>query len=55
MPFYGQDWRSPGETWIRLGDTTNWERAKLRPIQVNFKYYCKTVFRLQVPPILLLD
>ncbi|KAI6182501.1 F-box domain-containing protein [Aphelenchoides bicaudatus] len=34
MPFYGQDWRSPGETWIRLGDTANWERAKLRPIQI---------------------
>lgn len=29
--------RSPGETWVRLGDTANWERAKLRPIQVNFK------------------
>jgi F-box protein 25/32 len=34
MPFYGQDWRAPGETWVRLGDTANWERAKLRPIQI---------------------
>lgn len=36
MPFYGQDWRAPGETWIqvRLGNTPTWERAKLRPIQV---------------------
>lgn len=27
MPFVGQDWRSPGEVWIKIGE--GWERMKL--------------------------
>ena len=30
MPFIGQDWREPGEKWIRTKE--GWERQKLRPI-----------------------
>ena len=37
----GQDWRSPGETWIRINQysgTSGWEQIKLRPIQVSLKW-----------------
>jgi hypothetical protein len=30
MPFIGQDWRAPGETWVRTVE--GWERMILRPI-----------------------
>uniref|UniRef100_A0A915K4Z8 F-box domain-containing protein n=1 Tax=Romanomermis culicivorax TaxID=13658 RepID=A0A915K4Z8_ROMCU len=31
MPFIGQDWRAPGETWIKT--TEGWEQMKLRPLR----------------------
>lgn len=27
MPFFGRDWRSPGEVWIKTDD--GWERMKI--------------------------
>jgi len=38
MPFIGKDWRSTGETWIRVAHTSGWEQVKLRPIQVCIVY-----------------
>ncbi|GMT28495.1 hypothetical protein PFISCL1PPCAC_19792 [Pristionchus fissidentatus] len=35
MPFMGQDWRGPGEKWIKTPLTNGWERTKLRPIQIS--------------------
>jgi len=31
MPFIGQDWRAPGETWIKTSE--GWEQMKLRPLR----------------------
>lgn len=31
MPFIGQDWRAPGETWVKT--TEGWEQMKLRPLR----------------------
>uniref|UniRef100_A0AC35TZU5 F-box domain-containing protein n=1 Tax=Rhabditophanes sp. KR3021 TaxID=114890 RepID=A0AC35TZU5_9BILA len=35
MVFMGKDWRAPGEAWVRLPHTNNWELIKLRPIQLE--------------------
>jgi F-box protein 25/32 len=32
MPFLGQDWRSPGDQWVRTKE--GWERLKLWRIKV---------------------
>ena len=32
MPFIGQDWRSPGDQWVRTAE--GWERMKLWRVKI---------------------
>uniref|UniRef100_A0A0N4ZIA8 F-box domain-containing protein n=1 Tax=Parastrongyloides trichosuri TaxID=131310 RepID=A0A0N4ZIA8_PARTI len=34
MVFIGKDWRAPGDAWVRLPHTNNWELIRLRPTQI---------------------